>query len=112
MLAAAAGVELDGADAQATTTALQSLAGEFLVANQQVELDRARLIVDGAALEVSGRVSYEGGLNLRLSGEPLQVAGRPVAPRFPELFGPSYRLRGTLERPQVQLAEPPPATEE
>lgn len=110
-MAAAAEEEPDGARTQ-EATALQSLAGEFRVADQQVELDEVRLIVDGAALELSGRVRFDGGLNLRLRGEPLRVAGRSTPPAATRVLAPSYRLRGSLRRPQVQRVEPAPPADD
>lgn len=87
-------------------TEFQSLAGEFRVADEQVELDDVRLIVDSAALLLAGRVDFSGRLDLRLTGEPLQVAGRRPTPAVTRLLSYSYRLTGTLRQPEAQLAEP------
>lgn len=111
VMAATAGVELEATE-DTPTTELESLAGEFLVADQQVELDGARMIVDGAALELSGRVGFDARLNLELTGEPLQGAGRPVPAHTRRMLAATYHLLGTLRRPQVKLGEPPPAIEE
>ena len=91
-------------------TEFQSLAGEFRLADEQVELDGVRLIVDSAALAFSGRVDFAGRLDLKLTGEPLQVAGRRPSPRTTRLLSYSYRLTGTLRQPEAQLAEPVAAT--
>lgn len=87
-------------------TEFQSLAGEFRLADEQVELDSVRLIVDSAALALSGRVDFAGRLDLKLSGEPLQVAGRRPTSGITRLLSYSYRLTGTLRQPEAQLAEP------
>lgn len=106
-MSAAAGLG-EGQEEVGTPTQLQSLAGEFRVAEEQVEFDEARLIANGAALELSGRVGFDGRLDLRLSGEPLRVAGRRPSPAIRRLLSASYRSSGTLRRPEVQLAEPLP----
>lgn len=93
----------------AAGTDLQSLAGDFRVADQQVELDAVNLIIDGAALEVSGRVGFDGSLELRLSGEPLPLAGRAAPAPGGRLLTPSYRLTGTLRQPKVERVGPPPS---
>lgn len=102
---AAAAEQEAGAVPDKAGTELQSLAGAFRVADEQVELDGVRMIVDGAALELSGRVKFDSSLELRLSGEPLLVAGRPAAPSLVRLLRSSYRVTGTLRRPQVELGE-------
>jgi hypothetical protein len=89
-------------------TPLQSLAGEFRVADRQVQLDGARMIINRAALELSGSVNFDGQLNLRLRGEPLRVAGRRPTPVANRVLSYSYALTGTLERPQLTLEEPVP----
>jgi len=107
-MAAAAGVEAADGD-NAAPTPLQSLAGEFRVADGQVQLDGARIITSRAALELSGRVGFDGQLDLRLSGEPLRVAGRRPTPVANQALSFSYRLEGTLRQPQLVLAEPLPS---
>jgi len=87
-------------------TELQSLAGEFRVADRQVGLDGVRMTLDGASLELTGRVRFDGSLDLELRGEPLLVAGRPVPPATRALFNSTYRITGSLRRPLVELAEP------
>lgn len=90
-------------------TPLQSLAGEFRVADRQVQLDGARMIINRAALELSGSVDFDGRLNLRLRGEPLRVAGRRPTPVANRVLSYSYALTGTLDRPQLSLEEAEPA---
>ena len=107
LASASAGEDLAGG--APAFTELQSLAGDFRLAGEQVELDAVRLIMDGAAMELSGRVRFDGSLDLRLSGEPLQVAGRPVSAGTARLLTSAYRLSGTLHRPQVEVDEPAPA---
>jgi len=104
-MAAAAGIE--GAPSSDGTTAMQSLVGEFRVAEEQVELDAVQLIVDGAALELSGSVGFDGRLSLRVRGRPLLVAGREATPLIARLLTGVYRLGGTLAQPQVEVVEPP-----
>ncbi len=107
-IAAAAGVEPAGEDSPQPTP-LQSLAGEFRVAGEEVRLDGARIITSRAALELSGSVGFDGRLDLRLSGEPLRVAGRQPTPLANQALSYSYRLEGTLRQPQLVLAEPLPS---
>jgi len=107
LASASAGEDLAGG--APAFTELQSLAGDFRLAGEQVELDAVRLIMDGAAMELSGRVRFDGSLDLRLSGEPMQVAGRPVSAGTARLLTSAYRLSGTLHRPQVEVDEPAPA---
>lgn len=102
-MAEAAGEESSRPEAPART-ALQSLAGEFLLGDEQVELDAVHLIVDGAAMELTGRVKFGGDLDLRLTGAPLLVAGRPASPATTRLLNSAYRVTGSLRRPQVELA--------
>lgn len=107
-MTAAAGVEPANGDSTQPTP-LQSLAGEFRVADGQVQLDGARIITSRAALELSGSVAFDGRLDLRLSGEPLRVAGRRPTPVANQALSYSYRLQGTLRQPQLVLAEPLPS---
>ncbi|MBI2956719.1 MAG: AsmA family protein [Acidobacteria bacterium] len=108
-MSAAAGLGA-GKTATGTVTPLESLAGDFRVADEQVELNRARLITDGAALGLTGRVSFAGRLDLGLTGEPIRVAGREPDATTRRVLGASYRLTGTLSSPEVRLAERlPPA---
>ena len=104
LASAAAGEDL-AAGAPAFTE-VQSLAGDFRLAGEQVELDAVRLIMDGASMELSGRVRFDGSLDLRLSGEPLLVAGRPVSPATARLLASTYRVKGNLRRPEVEVEEP------
>lgn len=90
-------------------TEWQSLTGTFRVAEGQVEVDGAQLIVDAAALELSGGVGFDGRVDLHVSGEPLRVAGRRPSSVTARLLSSNYRLRGTLRQPEVTLAEPGPA---
>jgi hypothetical protein len=107
-MAAAAGVEPTTGDSPQPTP-LQSLAGEFRVADGEVQLDGARIITSRAALELSGSVGFDGRLDLRLSGEPLRVAGRRPTQVANQALSYSYRLEGTLRQPQLVLAEPLPS---
>jgi uncharacterized protein involved in outer membrane biogenesis len=107
-MAAAAGVEPPASEGSEPTS-LQSLAGEFRVADERVRLDGARIITRRAALELSGSVGFDGQLALRLSGEPLRVAGRRPTPVASQAFSYSYRLEGTLPQPHLVLAEPLPS---
>ncbi|MGH9804033.1 MAG: AsmA-like C-terminal region-containing protein [Candidatus Acidiferrales bacterium] len=107
MAAAAGGTA--GEEEGSTATALQSLAGEFQVAEEKVRLDGVRMITSRAALELSGTVDFEGQLNLRLVGEPLRVSGRRISPAAARALANSYRLTGTLRRPRVEVGEPLPA---
>ncbi len=59
-----------------------------------------------ASMELSGRVRFDGSLDLRLHGQPLLVAGRPVSPATARLLASSYRLKGNLRRPEVEVEEP------
>lgn len=104
-MAAAAGAE--GAPSSDGTTAMQSLIGEFQVAEGRVELGAVQLIVDGAALELSGSVGFDGRLDLRVRGQPLRVAGREATPLTARLLTGVYRFGGTLTQPQVEVVEPP-----
>ena len=104
LASAAAGEDL-AAGAPAFTE-VQSLAGDFRLAGDQVELDAVRLIMDGASMELSGRVRFDGSLDLRLHGQPLLVAGRPVSPATARLLASTYRLKGNLRRPEVEVEEP------
>jgi len=104
-MAAAAGVR-SSETAAASSTALQSLAGEFLVGDEQVQLDGARLTTSRAALELAGTVGFDGRLDLRLRGEPLGVAGAAASPRTLRALSFSYRLTGTLREPRVEVAGP------
>ncbi|MGH9789083.1 MAG: AsmA family protein [Candidatus Acidiferrales bacterium] len=104
-MAAATGAE--GAPGSDGTTAMESLVGEFRVAEEQVELDAVQLIVAGAALELSGRVGFDKRLDLQVRGQPLRVAGRELAPVAVRTLGGVYRLAGTLARPEVEVVEPP-----
>lgn len=108
-MAAANGPEQSG-DAVGGVTRLQSLGGDFRIAGRQVELDQVRAIVTGAALELTGRVGFDGRMDLQLRGQPLLVEGRRPSPAAKRLLALTYRLTGTLRRPQVQLAPPPPTT--
>jgi hypothetical protein len=91
------------------TTAMESLVGEFEVGAGEVKLDAAHLIVDGAALELTGRVGFDGRMELAVRGQPLRVAGRETAPLTTRLLTGTYRLTGTLAQPQVEVVEPPAA---
>ena len=104
LASAAAGEDL-AAGAPAFTE-VQSLAGDFRLAGEQVELDAVRLLVDGAAMELSGRVRFDGSLDLRLHGQPLLVAGRPASLATARLLASTYRLKGNLRRPEVEVEEP------
>jgi hypothetical protein len=85
-------------------TRLQSLAGEFRVGAEQIEFDRARMIVDGAVVELSGRVGFDGRLDVGLAGGPLLGTGRePTA--VSRVLSRSYRAVGVLRRPRVELNE-------
>ncbi|MGH9862016.1 MAG: AsmA family protein [Candidatus Acidiferrales bacterium] len=97
-----------GADEGATAgpTALQSLAGEFLVGDEQVQLDGARLTTSRAALELAGTVGFDGRLDLRLRGDPLRVAGPAASPKTLRALSFSYRLTGTLREPRVEATGP------
>lgn len=103
-LAAAAG-ENPAGESSTLPTSLQSLAGEFLLADERVQFDGVRMITSRASFELSGSVDFTGRLDLRLRGEPLRVAGRPAAPLATEALRYSYRLTGTLREPQVTLGE-------
>jgi hypothetical protein len=107
-MAAAAG-DAGAAPASDGTTAMQSLIGEFRIAEEQVELEGVQLIVDGAALRLSGGVGFDGRLDLQVGGEPLQIAGREATPVTTRLLRTRYRLTGTLAEPEVQAVESPPA---
>ena len=107
MAAAAGGTEAE--EGSSANTMLQSLAGEFQVAEERVRLDGVRMITSRAALEVSGTVDFEGRLDLRLVGEPLRVSGRQASPLATRALAYSYRLTGTLRQPQVAVGEPLPA---
>ncbi|MCI0404193.1 MAG: AsmA-like C-terminal region-containing protein, partial [Acidobacteria bacterium] len=107
-MAAAAG-EAGGSSSSRGATTMQSLAGEFRVAEEQLELEGVQLIVDGAALRLSGSVAFDGRLDLEVRGEPLQVAGREATAASSRLLMGTYRLRGTLGEPAVEVVEPPPA---
>ncbi len=91
------------------TTAMESLVGEFELGDAEVTLEAAHLIVDGAALELTGRVGFDGRMELVVRGEPLRVAGRETAPLTTRLLTGAYRLTGTLAEPQVEVVEPPAA---
>jgi hypothetical protein len=104
-MAAAAGVD-SGDPEEPQPTPLQSLAGEFRLGDEQVQFDGARIITGRAALELSGRVGFDGQLDLRLSGEPLRVAGRRPTVATNQALSYSYRLQGTLGEPQLLLGEP------
>jgi hypothetical protein len=106
-MAAAAG-EQAAAPASDGTTPMQSLVGEFRVAEEQVELEGVQLIVDGAALRLSGSVGFDGRLDVQVRGEPLQLAGREAASVTTRLLRGAYRLTGTLAEPEVQAVESPP----
>ncbi len=106
-LAEAAGARVDPEE-KAQPTSLQSLAGEFRLAGEQVHLDGARLITSRTALELSGTVGFNGRLDLRVEGEPLRVAGRQPSSVAREALSYSYRLTGTLQKPQLTLVEPVP----
>lgn len=103
---AAAGMPPEETDAQ-PRTALQSLGGEFHLANRRVRCQRAQMVVDGAALELSGEVDFEGRLNLRLRGEPLLVAGVEPTPAHRQLFTSGFEIRGHLREPVVRLGARP-----
>ncbi|MFQ5817387.1 MAG: AsmA family protein [Terriglobia bacterium] len=100
---AAAGMLPEGSDAEPKTT-LASLAGEFRLANRRVRCEGARLVVDTAALEVSGEVDFAGRLNLRVQGEPLLVADIEPPPTHRQLFTSRFEIRGHLRAPVVRLA--------
>jgi autotransporter translocation and assembly factor TamB len=91
-------------------TPLQSLAGEFRITDRQVQFDGARIITSRAALELSGSVGFDGTLNVRVSGEPLRVAGRRPTPVANRALSFSYQLTGTLEQPRLTLREPAPSS--
>ena len=86
---------------------MQSLAGEFRVAEEKVELNAAQMIVEGAVLELSGSVDFDGRLDLSLSGAPLRLAGREPAPVAAKVFPGTYRVTGSISRPEFQLSESP-----
>jgi hypothetical protein len=88
-------------------TPMQSLTGEFRIADERVELEGVQLILDGAALRLSGAVTFDGGMNLEVRGEPLQVAGREATAAGSRLLTGVYRFRGTLAEPRVEVVEPP-----
>jgi len=106
-IAAAAGA--DAMPSSDGTTAMQSLVGEFRLVEERVELEAVQLIVDDAALELSGRVGFDGRMELSVRGEPLRVAGREAPPLTTRLLAGSYRFAGTLAEPRVEVVEPPPA---
>ncbi|MFQ5777741.1 MAG: AsmA-like C-terminal region-containing protein [Terriglobia bacterium] len=109
-MAEAAG--LDGKeDGDDEPTQLQSLAGDFRLGDGEVEFEGARLILPGAALELSGRADFEGRLDLRLRGEPLRVAGRRPTARSNRILSFSYHVGGSLRRPLVRAVETLPAAE-
>jgi hypothetical protein len=111
LLAAAVGEPPLDDLAPAASTPMQSLAGDFRVGDEEVEFDPARLVIGVAALELSGRVGFDGRLELRLTGVPLRVEGREPSPRLVRLLSTPYLLTGTLTAPAVQPVEPvPPAT--
>lgn len=107
MAAAAGGKEAE--EEKSVSTPLQSLAGEFQVADERVRLDGVRMITGRAALELSGTVDFDGQLNLRMVGEPLRVSGRQASPVAARVLVNSYRLTGSLRQPRVELGEPLPA---
>jgi hypothetical protein len=108
-MSAAADGEQAAAMESAKPTPLQSLAGEFRIADRQVQLDGARMITSRTALELSGSVDFDGRLDLLLQGEPLRVAGRRPTPIANRILSYSYAFSGTLERPRLALEEPLPA---
>ncbi len=104
---AQAGGQSPGPSASGDVTPMQSLAGEFRVGEEKVELTSAQMIVEGAALELSGSVGFDGRLDLSLSGAPLRLAGREPAPVAAKIFPGTYRVTGSLARPEFQLSESP-----
>ena len=92
-MAAASSPEQSG-DPVGGVTRLQSLGGDFRIAGRQVELDQVRAIVTGAALELTGRVGFDGRMDLQLSGQPLLVEGRKPSPADKRLLALTYRLSG------------------
>ena len=105
-LAQAAGQD-PGPNAPGGVTPMQSLAGEFRVGEEKIELTAAQMIVEGAALELSGRVGFDGRLDLSLSGAPLRLAGREPAPVAARVFPGNYRVTGSISRPEFQVSESP-----
>ena len=101
--AAAPGEGLAGEAAPSPGTQFQSLAGNLRVADQQVEIDTARLIVGRAALQLTGRIGFDGSLDLDVRGEPLMVGGRGPSAEIAELLARAYRLTGTLQEPRIEL---------
>ncbi|MFQ5927160.1 MAG: AsmA family protein, partial [Terriglobia bacterium] len=100
---AAARMSPEESDAEPRTI-LQSLAGEFRLANGWVRCEAARLVVDTAGLELSGEVGFDGRLNLRVEGEPLLVADIEPPPAHSELFTSVFEIQGHLREPIVRLA--------
>lgn len=110
-MAAASGVALAEPTPE-TSTKVQGFSGEFRVANEQAQVEGARLTTQGAALEISGRIGFDGRLDLTLNGEPLRVVGRRSSPALTRLLSHSYRLTGTLRQPDVRLADTLPGVAE
>lgn len=109
-MAEAAGLAADD-NGQEEATQLQSLAGDFRLGDGRVKFEGARLILPGAALELSGRADFDGRLDLRLRGEPLRVAGRRPTPRSNRILSFSYHVGGSLRRPLVRAVETLPAAD-
>ncbi|HSC77686.1 MAG TPA: AsmA-like C-terminal region-containing protein, partial [Candidatus Acidoferrales bacterium] len=105
-LAQAAGHD-PGASAADSVTPMQSLAGEFRVGEEKIETNGAQMIVEGASLELSGTVGFDGRLELSLRGSPLRLAGREPAPVASKVFPGTYRVTGSIGRPEFQLSAPP-----
>lgn len=91
-------------------TPLQSLAGEFRVGDQTVQFDGARVITSRAALELSGSAGFDGELDIRVSGEPLRVAGRKPTPVANRALAVSYQITGTLAEPRLTVSDAAPST--
>jgi len=94
-----------GERASKGSTMLQSLAGEFVIGEQRVRFAGARMIVDAAAVELSGEAGFDGRIDLRLRGELLRVADAKHPLPSPGLFDLTYQLRGTLKEPLIRVAE-------
>lgn len=101
-LAAASGAATPGVTDE-TGTRFQSLAGSLQIRDQQVELDGVKLIVGRAALDVNGRVRYDGTLDFELRGQPLLVGRRRPSADIIKIFENTYHLTGTLQNPRIEL---------
>ena len=87
----------------AGTTEFQSLSGNLRLGNRTVETDELRMIVGGAALDLSGSAQFDGALDFRLTGRPLRVGRRRPSAAQVQLFRNAFRLTGTARSPQVDV---------